>query len=209
MPHFIYCGEHYGQYHYGNIQNSAKLKDRILTKMRKFGIQSSIVTHLHMRRRRLVTKETAKKAAERKLWSNYRGSINVDLERFLSNLQNQTEVKEEFVKSFFTPKLTNEEMKLVQERNEEHLHSYVDSFNSVNPDVGFEEMEQSNSKSKYVHGHCWRRTFPLILETNQFEDEVETEDGTENETENETDNDGYNKIEDICFEAPQIHVSST
>ena len=185
--------------------------------MRKFGIQSSIVTMLHMRRRRLVTKEIAKKAAGRKVWTNYRryyrgiyrGSINDDLERFLNNLQNQTEVKEEYVESFFTPKLTYEEMKLVQEGNEEHLRSYVDCFNSVNPDVGFEEMEQSNSNSKYVHGFCWRRTFPLILETNQFEDEVETEDGTEDGTENETENDGQNKIEDICFEAPQIHVSST
>jgi len=181
--------------------------------MRKFGIQSSIVSHLHMRRVRLVTKEIAKKAAERKVWTNYRGSINDDLERFLSNLQNQTEVKEEYVESFFTPKLTSEEMKLVQQGNEEHLRSYQDSFNSKNPDVGFEEMQQSNSKSKYVHGHCWRRSFHLILETNQFEDEVETEDGTEDETEdkteNETENDGQNKMEDICFEAPQIHLSST
>ena len=61
MPHFIYCGEHYGQYQWGGNPNSAKLKNIILTKMRKFGIQSSIVTHLHMRRLRLVTQEKAKK----------------------------------------------------------------------------------------------------------------------------------------------------
>ena len=34
------------------------------------------------------------------------------------------EVKKEDVWSFFTPKLTNEELKLVQEGNEEHLKSY-------------------------------------------------------------------------------------
>ena len=215
MPHFIYCGEHYGQFQWGdNSTTSAKLKDIILTKMRKFGIQSSIVSHLHMMRLRLVTKEKAKKGQNGEMRDDEgrvynAGSINDDLERFLRNLQNQTEVKEEVVRSFFTPKLTNEEMKLVQEGNRKHLSSYVDTFNYENPDVGFEEMEQSNSNSKYVHGFCWRRTFPLILETNQFEDEVETEDGTEDGTENETENDGQNKIEDICFEAPQIHVSST
>ena len=86
---------------------------------------------------------------------------------------NQTEVKEEFVESFFTPKLTDEEMKLVQAGNKKHLSSYLDSFNSRNPDVGFAEMQQSNSNSKYVHGFCWRRTFPLILETNLIEDELD------------------------------------
>ena len=50
-----------------------------------------------------------------------------------------------------------------------------------------------------------------IRTENEIENETEneTENGTENETENETENDGQNKIEDICFEAPQIHVSST
>ena len=113
----------------------------------------------------------------------------------MSNLENQTEVKRQSVQSFFTSKLTKEELKLVQKRNREHLLTYADSFNSLNPDVDIEEMKQSNSKSKYVHGHCWRHTFPLILETNQFEDEVETEDKTEIETENG----GQNKMEDICF----------
>ena len=45
---------------------------------------------------------------------NYDGSINEDLESFLINLQNQKEVKYESVEIFFTPKLTNEELKLVK-----------------------------------------------------------------------------------------------
>ena len=203
MPHFIYCGDHYiSQDAY--IDRKKKLNEILLTKMRKFGIQSSILTLLRMRREGLVTKERAKKAAEGKLWKN-RGSINDDLDRFFSHLQNQTEVKKESVSSFFTPKLTNEELRLVREGNREHLSSYQKSFNSVNPDVSAEEMQQSNSKSKYVHAECWRHTYPLILETNQFEDEDETEDKTEIATEI----DGQNKVGDICFEAPQIQLSST
>jgi len=93
----------------------------------------------------------------------------------LINLQNQKEVKEEFVKNFFTPKLTNEELKLVQERNQEHLRTYLAHYYGGNPDVDVEEMKKSDSKSKYVHGRCWRFTIPLTLETIQTEDEAKDE----------------------------------
>ena len=91
------------------------------------------------------------------------------------NLQNQKEVKEEEVWSFFTPKLTNEELKLVQEGNEEHLETYVKYYDGKNPDVDIEEMKKSDSKSKYVHGRCHRLTIPLTLETTENEDEIQDE----------------------------------
>ena len=125
---------------------------------------------LYMERLNLITKEKVKKAYKGELknesfWKDYEGSINDDLERFLINLQNQEEVKYEVVRSFFTPKLTNEELKLVQDRNEEHLKTYwYHSFNDVNPDVDEVEMNESDSKSKYVHGTCHRETIPLKLQ---------------------------------------------
>ena len=158
MPHFIYCGNHYFW--------EDKLEEIILTKMRIYGIQSSILTMLDMARLNLVTKETVKKAAEGKLknyedWNNYDGSINDDFEKFFTGLQNQKEVNTEYVQSFFTPKLTNEELKLVENRNIEHLETYWIYLEGKNPDVGVEEMKKSNSKSKYVHGRCVRLTRPL------------------------------------------------
>ena len=119
-----------------------------------------------MSRWNLVTKEKVKKAAEGKLktdsdWKDYEGSINDDLERFLTNLQNQKRMLDENVYSYFTPNLTNEEWKLVQEGNKEHLNTYRLSY----PDVDVEEMKKSDSKSKYVHGRGWRMTIPLTLET--------------------------------------------
>ena len=163
MPHFIYCG-----YHYNAVQK--KLNEMILTKMRKYEIQSSILTMLVMERWHLVTKEKVKRAAGGELkneiwWSDYEGSINDDLEGFLINLKNQKEVKYEFVRSFFTPKLTNEELKLVLEGSEEHLNTYSDYSLGLNPDVDVEEMKKSDSKSKYVHARCWRITIPLRLDT--------------------------------------------
>ena len=114
MPHFIYCGMHY----LSEMEQVEKLKEMILKKMKKYGIQSSILTMLDMTRWNLITKEKAKKAYKGELkndpdWEDYEGSINDDLERFLINLQNQKEVKEEDFACFFTPKLTNEELKLV------------------------------------------------------------------------------------------------
>ena len=131
---------------------------------------------LMMSRWNLVTKEKVKKTAEGKLktdsdWKDYEGSINDDLESFLINLQNQKEMRKEVVYSCFTPKLKNEELKLVEERNEEHLKTYgFYMVNGLNPDVDVEEMKKSDSKSKYVHGRCLRRTIPLTLQTIETQD---------------------------------------
>ena len=128
-----------------------------------------------MDRRNLITKEKVKKAAEGKLkndpeWKEYKGSINDDLERFLINLQNQKHAnflvtaEYEYVESYFTPKLTNKELKLVQEGNEEHLKSYAEYCVGRNPDVDVEEMKKSDSNAKYVHGRCYRSTISLTLD---------------------------------------------
>ena len=149
MPYFIYCGFHY----IFSKERSEKLKEIILTKMRKYGIQSSILTMMYMVRRNLVTKETVKKAYKGELkndedWENEEGSINDVLESFLINLHYKKEMKQESVSSFFTPKLTNEELKFVQEGNEEHLKTYLVHFAGMNPDVDVEEMKKSDSNSK-------------------------------------------------------------
>ena len=143
--------------------------------MKKYGIQSSMLTMLYMGRWNLVTKEKMKKAYKGKLkdsegWVDEEESINDDLERFMIDLQNQKEVKDENVYSFFTPKLTNEELKLVQEGNKEHLETYWDHCLGGNPDVDVEEMKKSDSKSRYVHASCWRRTMQLNIE--EMDDEM-------------------------------------
>ena len=165
MPHFIYC---YGDY-YSYTEEFKKLKEIILKKMREYGIQASILTILYMHRSRLITKEKSKQATEGKLkndpgWKYYEGSINDDLDLFINNLQNSNEVEDEYVESFFLPKLTEEELKLVEEKNKEHMMSYWDGLDA---DVDVEEMKQSDSKDKYLHSYCSRDTVHLSLESNQ------------------------------------------
>ena len=164
MPHFIYC---YGSYFYYSNVELKKLKEIILKKMREYGIQWSILTTLSMTRRKLITKEKSKQGAEEKLkddpvWRDYKGSINDDLDSFVNNVQNSEIIDNEYVLSFFTTKLTKKELKLVEQKNNEHMMTYFFNFDA---DVSVEEMKKSDSKDKYVHSHCRRRTVFISLES--------------------------------------------
>ena len=165
MPHFIYCGEYYWE-------EFDQLRKIFLTKMRKYGIQSAILTMLDMWRRNLVTKEKTKEAYKGRLknegeWTLTGQSIHDDLETFFENLQGRKQIKNERVWSFFLPELTVDELKLVEEKDQLHLGSYFEHYLGRNPDVDAEEMKKSDSKSKYVHGQCWRKTIYLALKSNK------------------------------------------
>ena len=165
MPLFIYCGVHY-------FTKMDLLKHWLRKNMSKYGIKSSVVTMLHPLRWNLVTKEKAKAASEGKLinekeWKNKKLSVNDDLEVFLSILQNK-EIKDEKTQSFLTEKLTNEELNLVKERNQDHLNSYMYHYFGRSADVSAKEMKKSNSTSKYVNASCCRVTFGLNLEYENF-----------------------------------------
>ena len=63
-PHFIYCG-HYYQSMDRHLENFRKM---FLKNMKKFEIQSSMLTIFRMERICLITEETAKAASEGKLY---------------------------------------------------------------------------------------------------------------------------------------------
>ena len=194
MTHFIYCGDYYFW-----DEPWEKLSEMFWTKMKEYGIQSAVLTMFWITRRNLITKEKTKMAYEGKLkndkdWKRYVGSMNDDLESFFENLQLKKEVEEEDVLSFFLPKLTKDELKLVEEKNFDYLESFGDYVGGTNPDVDIEEMKKSNSKSKYIHCPFMRVTMPLKLESDQTS-EAESEacssqtvsvDGLENEIESAT-----------------------
>ena len=158
---------------YNQNVNMDDLKKMFLLIMKKYGIQSSIFTRLRMYRKHLIAKEKSKQAYEGKLknvyeWIYEERSINNDLESFINNLQeisSQEEIKDENVWSFFLPKLTKEELKLVEEKNAEHMITY----HNLNPDVDPEEMKKSDSKDKYVHSTCFRGSMVLNLDDTSSE----------------------------------------
>ena len=184
VPHIIYCyGD--GYYHYDD-----ELEKFIMSRMKKYGLQSTIFTTLFMGRQNLITKEKSKAAYEGKLknerdWKDYEGSINDDLESFIDNLQEISsleEVKKQEVWSFFLPKLTKEELKLVEEKNSDerykHMMTYSATFSDYrkdNADVDEDEMKKSDSKDKYVHGRCYRWTKVLNLDQTSSESTITNE----------------------------------
>ena len=168
VPHFIYCS---GDYLYSDILDFG-LDELILSRMEMYGLQSTILTTLSMYRRNLITKEKSKAAYQGKLknerdgWYKQETSINDDLESFFNNLEDISsleEIKKEAVESFFLPKLTEEKLELVERKDEEHMFTYLAGFDA---DVDTEEMKKSDSKDKYLHSWCERKTRVLNLDDN-------------------------------------------
>ena len=151
MPHFIFCVY--------SVSVFAKLEELILLALRKNGIRSAILTMLHMKWWKLISKEKSIAACEGKLvddnnWFYFNGSINEDLESFLNNLYTKKDIEAEDILSFFLPKLTKIELKLVEEKD----LNYFNPFSYGLADVEPEEMKKSDSKDKYLKGQCWRMT---------------------------------------------------
>ena len=120
--------------------------------MKKYKIKSVMVTSVYLHRRNLITKEQMESYCKGK--ETY--SVNDDLESFLENIRLGKEPNEE-VATYFLPKLTEEELELVEKRDKSYLHT----FSYPNPDVEEAEMMLSESDSKYVHGCSMRRSFIL------------------------------------------------
>ena len=145
--------------------------------MKEYEIQSSILTILRMGKERLITKETYQQASEGKLkkdqtWELYDGSVNDDIDSYFEKFLNQEKIKDEQVASFFLPKLTKEELKLVEEIDREYMRQYLHTLlgmskwagGNMTADVDVEEMKQSDSKDKYAQCKCVRQTINLTLQ---------------------------------------------
>ena len=127
-----------------------------------------MVTNIDMWRTKLITKEewqekyygrnikgdTARVSIKGDTNRNY--SVNDDLESFFEDLRLRIEPNET-VGFNFLPRLTEEEMELVERKDTSYLASFI--FN--NPDVIEADMKLSESDSKFVEGRGWRKTFTI------------------------------------------------
>ena len=141
------------------------MKSMILKKMKKYGIKEAMVTIIWMERWNLITKEKMEDYYKGKnaVGRSFKESVHDDLDSFFDKLQNGWWEEEE-VWTFFIPKVTEAEEKLVEEKDKGHLMSYLEfALDGTDPDVPKKEMDESESKSKFVRGFCWRNT--CILNT--------------------------------------------
>ena len=150
--HIMYAG-----FHYVGLE---KLRSMVLKAMQKHKIDLVMMTGYDLVKIRLITKEAMEDLSKgKKHWS--KNSVNDDLELLFEDLQLGKEPEKGVILSYWSPKLTKEELKLAEEKNP----NYFDTFNDLNPDVEEAEMKLSESDSKYVQGMGRRETFTIENQT--------------------------------------------
>ena len=146
--HFVYAGYPFAE---------DKLKSMILKGMNKYKFKMVMVTTISIRKHNLITKERMEnycKGDERQ-----KVSVNDDLESLFQGLQLGFQPNER-VKTYYLPKLTKKELKLVE--NGTVPNEFWDTFLSgEKADVDEDEMNASESKSKFVYAYGHRSTFTI------------------------------------------------
>ena len=123
--------------------------------MKKYKLKSVMVTTIFMFRQDLITTEKMENYCKGK--DDFcKLSVNDDLESLFEDIRLGKE-PDDGVLTYFLPKLTKKELKLVEIQDT----SYLETFSLRNPDVSEAEMKLSESDSKFVRGRCWRTTFTI------------------------------------------------
>ena len=141
-----------------NESKEKQLRSFILKSMKNYNVKSVMVSIFSMGRRHLITKEKMESFCKGK--EVQKESVNDDLEICFEHIRLGLQ---EYSSSdtYFLPKLTEEELLLVETRDE----NYMKSFHYCDADVEKAEMKLSKSDSKFVRGLCYRRTFTIENKT--------------------------------------------
>ena len=126
--------------------------------MKKHKIKSVMLTSIYLYRSYLITKEKMESYCKGEKYC--KDSVNDDLESLFENIRLGKEL-DELVYTYFLPKLTKEELELVERRDTSYLQTFYEGLYGGNPDVDETEMMLSESDSKYVRGRSWRKTFVI------------------------------------------------
>ena len=155
--HFVYAGYYYNTFVSGS-QYEDRLRSFIRAGMKKYKVNSVMVTMTYMWKHKIITKETMEKYCNGEKYP--KNSVNDDLESFFEDIRLGKEPDEE-VRTYFVPKLTVEEMKLVERKDTSYFETFIEGALGANPDVKEAEMKLSESDSKFANGYGWRKTFTI------------------------------------------------
>ena len=147
--HFVYAGWDY------DAEDEDVLRSFILKGMKKNNIKTVMVTRINMRRWNLITKERMENFCNGKEYE--KDSVNDDLENLLNDIQLYNE-PDGHVYTYFLPKLTREELGLVERKDEDFMKTFGEGMDA---DVDKAEMMLSESDSKFVRGWGRRETFTI------------------------------------------------
>ena len=121
--------------------------------MKKYNIKSVMVTLITMWRQMLITKESMEKCCKGEMGE--KDSVNDDIESLFEYLRLGKE-RAGWIYTYFLPKLTDEEKRLVDRKDTSYLETFYFSDSCV-----YEAMELSESDSKFVRGIGCRKTFTI------------------------------------------------
>ena len=158
--HFVYA-DGYNYISLVDLKSCAedRLRSFIFKRMKKYKIKKVMVTCIQLWRWRLITKEKMENYCQGNEY--VKKSVNDDLETLFKNVRLGKE-QDDYVHAYFLPKLTKEEMKLVERKD----YNFMNTFSSqMDADVNKTEMMLSESISKFVRGHSERFTFTIENES--------------------------------------------
>ena len=151
--HFVYAGGYYFL---------SDLKSLIRKGMKLHRVNSVMVTSINIWRQKLITKENMENYFNGK--DGEANSVNDDLESFFQDLRLGRRPNDDVITHYIT-KLTEEEMKLVEMRDQNYfdtIYRYLLKDDLEKTISTFEaEMKMSESKSQFVDGYCSRETFTI------------------------------------------------
>ena len=148
--HFVYAGFYCYFWRHEDL-----LRSFILKGMKEYKIKKITVTIIYMWKEYLITKEGMESYCTEKEF--VKKSVNDDLEKLFEDIQLGKKPDDE-VDTYFLPKLTKEELNLVERKDSNFMHNF---YQNMKADVSKAEMMLSESNSKFVQGFGLRKTFVI------------------------------------------------
>ena len=163
--HFIYAGFIY----MSEQDDPAHLYSFIFDMMKKYKMKSSMFTMISMFKSHLVTKEVMEDYYKGRFKDENdfdKASVHDDLEIFFekNKLGNDIElVPPPPLGMYCLPKLTEDELLLINNKDEDYLRTFAYFHVNESPDIEDDEMKLSESKSKFAYCMCFRVSARLTL----------------------------------------------
>lgn len=163
--HIIYAGFIY----LSEQDDPSRLYEFIFHLMKKYKIKSLMFTIVSMFKSHLVTKENMEDFYKG-LFEDANGfdkaSVHDDLESVFEQIKLENiagSILPPPLGMYCLPKLTEEELLLVQNKDEDYLRTFAEFHGDGNPDIPEYIMNVSESKSKFAYCMCFRVSTRLTL----------------------------------------------
>ena len=167
---------------YENSDHLVRLKRMVMKSMHENGIKSVVFTLLHNWREHIITKKKMKQYYDGKIHfdrgfqirqNRYQESMHDDIDNFFENIC-IGKIIEIDKYTFFLPKLSENEVQMIQDQDIEYLNSFACYIKTrenpdIKPDEITPEMNEKESKTKFLRGGCRRVTLFLKLHVDYFD----------------------------------------